>query len=146
MAPTTAQIAELRRMVDEPTETTYSNSVLADYIAKYQLPDELGEQPYTWDTSTSPPTKDANEDWLPTYDLNAAAADIWAEKASSVAEDFTFSADGGNFSRAQVYEHYMKQARYYRGKRSMKSRKIGMYPKPDAYDNLQWVGNRAESD
>jgi hypothetical protein len=133
-------------MVDEPTDATYNSTMLAQCIEEYPMADELGEQPYTWDTSDSPPTKDANEDWIPTYDLNAAAGDIWAEKASAVAEDFTFSADGGSYDRSKVYEQYMRQARYYRSRRSMKTVKAGMYPRPDAYDNLAWVANVAESD
>ena len=42
------------------------------------------------DTSTSPPTLSENDDWIPTYDLHAAAADVWQEKGAAVAEDLAF--------------------------------------------------------
>jgi len=47
------------------------------------------------------------------YDLNAAAADIWRMKASHSAKYYNFSTDNHNLSRAQLYEHFMQQAQYY---------------------------------
>lgn len=134
-------IAVVRRMVDEPSSTTYSDAGIQYYIEKYPLLDERGEVPYTWDTSTSPPTQDENEDWIPTYDLNAAAADIWDEKAAGVAEDFNFSADGGRYDRSQVAEAYGKRARYYRARRSAATVKMVMSPDPDSEEDGGWVVN-----
>jgi hypothetical protein len=68
-------------MVDEPDTTTYSTRSYKPTSKTYPMIDERGEVPYTWDTSTTPPTKDANDNWIATYDFNAAAADIWEEKA-----------------------------------------------------------------
>jgi hypothetical protein len=105
-------------MTDEPDDTTYDDDAISDIIEEYPLIDPRGEEPFTWDTSSEPPTKDTNENWIVTYDLNAAAGDIWEEKAAVVAQDFNMDADGGRYDRNQVRENYMKQARHYRSKRS----------------------------
>lgn len=44
-------------------------------------------------------------DWTPTWDVYAAAAELWGIKAGLVAGDFTFSADGGQFSKGDVMAH-----------------------------------------
>ena len=98
--------------------------------------DERGEVPYTWDTSTTPPTQEENDDWVDTYDLHAAAADIWDEKAAGVAEDFDFRADGGQYSRSQVVEQYERRARYHRNRRAPKTHTLHMYPEPDVVEYL----------
>ena len=143
MAATAAQIARLRRMVSEPDITTYDDDSLSEYIERFPLLDERGEEPYTWETSTQPPTKDDNEDWIPTYDLHAAAADIWEEKAAGVAGDFNFSADGGSYSREQVYQQYMKQCRNHRGRRAPKTMRAIAWPVTTGEQALpSWVVNR----
>jgi len=145
MAATAAQIARLRRMVDEPDDTTYDDDAITDYIERYPLVDERGEKPYTWDTSTQPPTQDENDDWIDTYDLNAAAADIWEEKAATVAEDFDFRADGGQYSRGQAYEHYMKMVALFRSRRSMRTISAEKWPVESSQDR-SWIANLAEED
>jgi hypothetical protein len=49
------------------------------------------------------------------YDLNAAAADIWRTKASYAAKLYSFSSDGQSFTRNQVYLNCIKMAKYYEG-------------------------------
>jgi len=134
MAATAAQIARLRRMVNEPTTTTYSDTTLAEYIEAYPLLDERGEEPYTWDTATEPPTKEDNDNWIATYDLAAAAADVWQEKAAAPAEDFDTNADGADLKRSQAYEQCMKQARYYRSRRAVRTITLYPSPRPDSDD------------
>ena len=134
MAATAAQIARLRRMVNEPTSTTYSDTTLAEYIETSPLLDERGQEPFTWDTTTEPPTKEANDTWFPTYDLAAAAADVWQEKAAAPAEDFDTDADGADLKRSQAYEQAMKQARYYRSRRAVRTIMLYPSPRPDASD------------
>ena len=136
MAVTAAQIAQMRRLVNEPTATAYTEGVLSEYIARYPMLDERGEKPYTWETTTSPPTQEANDDWIPTYDLAAAAADIWSEKAATLAEDFDTNADGASLSRSQAYEQAMKQARHWRSRRSMTTITLVVEPRPLAQDVL----------
>ena len=55
----------------------------------------------------------AYDNWIPTYDLNAAAAEGWRWKAARAAERFSFSADGASYNRDQIYQHCMEQAKRY---------------------------------
>ena len=144
MSATAAQVARLRRMVAEATTDTYSDDDLEGYIEAYPLVDERGEAPYSWDTSTDPPTQEATEGWIPTYDLNAAAADIWEEKAAGIADRYDFSADGQSYSRSQAVDHAQRMARYYRAKRA--PRTITQRPEPHASTEVEWLGNAAEGD
>ena len=132
MSATAAQIAQVRRMVNEPDDTTYDDDAITVYIEASAAIDERGEVPYTWDTSTEPPTEEANDLWIATYDLHAAAADIWQEKAAVVAVDFDFQADGGNYSRSQVYDAYMRQSRYHCARRKPGTITLHKHPKEES--------------
>lgn len=103
-------------MVNEPTTETYTDAVLTDYIKSYPLADSDGNLP-------------GDSDWQATYDLAAAAADVWEEKAAKIAQDFDFSADGASYSRSQVYENYMKNASHYRARRKPRSIRVRSWPK-----------------
>ena len=127
MAATADQIARVRRMVGEPTTADYSDALITEYIERYPLVDARGEDPWI-ESTTTPGTLEENPDWTATYDLNAAAADIWAEKAAPLAADYNFSADGGRYDRSSAYEQFMKQSRYYRARRSIRT--ITQYPEP----------------
>lgn len=150
MTATAEQIAQLRRMVAEQVATSaYTSADIVGYIETYPLLDERGEQPYTWDTSTEPPTKEVNDTWVATYDLHAAAADIWEEKAASWAEKYNFSADGGKYDRSQVYEMMMKRVRYHRARRSAKTATAIKWPEEnDSVSGVAfaWIGNLPEPD
>lgn len=127
MAATTAQKAQLRRMVAETASTTYADADIASYIEAHPLTDARGENPWV-ESETAPGTLEANPDWTATYDLNAAAADIWDEKAAALAPNFDFEADGGRYDRSQAFEQAQKMARYYRSRRSAKT--ITQFPEP----------------
>ena len=129
MAATAVMAAQLRRMVDESTETTYDDDLIDDIIEKYPLLDVLGTSPQDVDYSTTPPTISELDEWIPTYDLNAAAAEIWGEKAGAVSDEFDFAADGGNFSRSQKEEAYMVKSRWYSSRRSAKTIKSFVEPR-----------------
>lgn len=120
MTATTAQILQVRRMTAELTDANYADVIIQGYIEAYPLMDENGEAPRVQSTIT-PGALMANPDWTATYDLHAAAADIWNEKAAVLAQDFDFEADGGNYIRSQPYEQAMKQARYHGSRRSIKT-------------------------
>lgn len=47
------------------------------------------------------------------YDIYAAAAEIWRSKAGHVAERFDFTADGATFRASQLVEQYTKMADKY---------------------------------
>jgi len=110
-----SQISQIRRMVNEPTATIYSDAMIRAFIEDHALVDAEGYSP-------------DQDNWTATYDLNAAAADIWEEKSAGRADDFDFNADGGSYTRSQSYEQAMKQARYFRSRRGLKT--IGMEPTP----------------
>lgn len=145
MSATAAMVAELRRMVAEPDETTYTNEVLIGLIERYPLIDEQGEAPYTLDTSTTPPSQDANEDWIATYCLHSAAALVWEEKATALAGNYDFSADGGQFIRHQAFDQYMQMARRHTARRAPRTIQAVAWPQPAA-TNSEWVANLKESD
>ena len=147
MTATAAQIARLRRMVAEPTDTTYDDDTLAEYIERYPLLDERGQQPYTWDTSTEPPTQEVNDNWIATYDLHAAAADVWEEKAAGVADSVDFGADGANYQLSQKYEQAMARVRYHRVRRSPTTHTLVKWPEErNSAELYPWIGNLPEPD
>jgi len=131
MAATAAMAAQLRRMVDEATETTYDDDLIDDIIELYPLIDALGSDPIEYDFSTEPPTASEVDNWIPTYDLHAAASQIWEEKAGAVSDEFDFSADGGKYSRSQKEEKYMNKSRWHSSRRSPKAFKIWVSPRLD---------------
>jgi hypothetical protein len=49
------------------------------------------------------------------YDLNAAAADVWRYKAANAAKMYSFSADGQSFQRNQFLQACLQMASYYEG-------------------------------
>lgn len=135
MAATAEQVERLRRMVNESTETVYSDGDLWEYVERYPLLDALGREPFV-ESETDPDTLEVNADWTPTYDLNAAAADIWAEKAAALATEFDFSAGGQSFQRSQAYQMCMQQSRYYRARRALKTVRAWPSPRPSEDEDL----------
>lgn len=121
MAATSDQIARVRRMVNELTTTTYSDIAIQAYIEAHPLPDENGTEPRVLDLSTTPPSYVYSTSWYPTYDLNAAAAEIWEEKAAALAAQVDFSADGGSYSQSQAHANALAMSRFYRARRSAKT-------------------------
>lgn len=50
------------------------------------------------------------------YDINAAAADVWRRKAAHYApSSFDFSTDNHSISRAQVYDHALDMVTFFEG-------------------------------
>lgn len=147
MTATAAQRSKLRRMCGlDFTNTTYTDSVLDEYIEAYPLLDERGEPPYTWNAAVTPPAPSVNENWIATYDLNAAAADVWDEIAAGLQVNFDFSAEGRSFSRSQAFEHAQARARYYRSRRSPSTMTLVQWPEENAANNTAWIGNLPEED
>lgn len=142
MTATAAQIAEIRRMVAEPTSATYSDTLIQEYIERYPCLDERGTEPYYYTYVAGVPTPTANTDWIATYDLHAAAADIWEEKAAVWANKYDFNADGGAYSRSQVYQQMMSKAKYHRSRSKIKTIKLVMSP-PQSNEET-WQGNLPE--
>jgi len=143
MTATALMVDELRRMVAEPGTETYSDAVIKAFIEKYPRIDEQGELPYTL-SSDSPPTQDENTSWIVTYDLHAAAADIWEEKAAGVVHLYNMSADGGKYDRSNIYEQYMKLCRSHRAQRLPST--VTLHKSPREVDPALWIGNLPEPD
>ena len=121
MAVSDIDIRRLRRMVNEVNDSIYSNDDLAIYLYAYPLVDRNGR---TYE----------NENWLESYDLHAAAADIWEEKAARVSTQHDFSADNSSFTANQMYENFMRQVKHHRAnqkatvKRTMDFNRKTYYP------------------
>lgn len=108
---TAAQIAQLRRMVAEPSsDNGYTDTVLSETIARCPVADVAGELPLLVDGSV-------NSAWTPTYDLNAAAAEVWREKAAALAAVFDFSADGASYQRSQAASNAQRMVQFYQSRR-----------------------------
>lgn len=120
MAATAEQVRRLRRMIAEPTDATYSDGDLIEYIERRALTDQLGNAPYVR-AATYPVTMMINPNWTPTYDLHGVAAVLWGEKASALAALFDYSADGASFSRKQQYDNAQAQQRYHAARRSART-------------------------
>ena len=144
MSVTAAMIARLRLIVNEPTDGgNYTDALMTAHISRYPCLDERGEKPYTF-TSDTPPAQDANENWIPTYDIYRAGADIWQQKASAVADQFKFGSDDQSFERNQIQEQYLKQARFClsRSRPTTMTAEIST----EAHDPEWWVINLPEQD
>lgn len=103
MALSVAQIIRLRKMIDEPTTNNYTDSdlvILGDEVAR------------TIDSAGKAPTVVG---YVDTYDLYILTSEIWRLKAGAVSGDFDFEAEGGSYSRSQVYDNYIAQAVRYAG-------------------------------
>lgn len=57
-----------------------------------------------------------DEGYVPTWDLNGAAAEGWRWKAGRVAGDFSFSADNASYSKADTMAHCLAMANTYAAK------------------------------
>lgn len=114
MAVSDGLVKELRGLVGEPTDERWTDEDLRTEIAKYPRLDRDGRYPQVHNGVVWV----LNPDWIETYDLNRAAANLWQKKAAPRAGDYDYSADGGNFQRSQRYEQAMKMARYYNARRA----------------------------
>jgi hypothetical protein len=135
MAASQEQIATLRRMTAEYTPTeTYDDSLIAWFIESRPLPDAQGNVQYERlnDGTTS---AEANSSWTPTYDLAAAAADVWEEKQAALTEEVDTSVDGASLARSQAYDHAGREARKWRSRSHASSVYLAPSPRPLAADS-----------
>lgn len=130
MAASADNIRQLRRMVAEPTEDTYTDTDLTAYIERYPLMDADGNDP-------------DETDWVATYDLNSCASEIWTEKAACPSSKYD-TADGNGMKqyRSQVMANYLRMARFYGARRAIKGMLPEVRPRPITLD--VYIGNQAE--
>lgn len=82
-------LEQLRRMINEPTDTTYSDATLSGYIT------------------------DASDD------LNYAASVLWLEKVAALQDTvYDVSADGADYKYSQKIDNAKEMARLYASKRT----------------------------
>jgi len=146
MAASAAMISQVRAWVAEPTTTPYSDAEIAVYIEHYPLLDERGVAPYWYDPSTDPPTQVATSGWYPSYDLHAAAADIWEEKAAGLGLTVDRPTQGptpGTHRETQPRDFALSQARYHRSRRSARTVTGIPWPSPRRRGDL-YIGNLPE--
>lgn len=149
MSATEAMIAQVRRWTHEPEgeEAAYSDEDIAAVIELYPLIDERGVQPYWWDTSVAPPEQVPTTGWINTYDLHAASAHIWEEKAAALSVEIDCQTDGqfGRITKplTQKRDFALVQARYHNGRRSMKTTTAIAWPSRYRMGN-NYIGNLAE--
>jgi uncharacterized protein with WD repeat len=129
MTVTADMITKFRRMINEPTAINYSDDELETYIESWAVDDEFDNKALILDYSTTPYSYITNTSWVPTYDLNAAAAEIWEEKAADIQDEFDFSAEGGNYTRSQKYQQAINMASRYKSHSKAKSVLMHKYPK-----------------
>lgn len=142
MAATAAMIAQVRRMCGLAAgDTTYTDAIVTEYIERYPLMDANGLVWFLWDYTTYPPHQDDNTDWVATYDLNAAAADVLDEKAALLMTSFDFNADGASMNLSQKYQQTQALARHYRSRRSASTIKQIIEPRPED-EELNWPYER----
>lgn len=146
MAVPSNQIADLRRACAlTEADTTYTAEVLERTLERYPLVDKFGNSPTINGSGTNPMTEEPNPKWMATYDVNAAAAQIWGEKAALYASEYDFKDNDQQFNRSQKHEHALKMQRYYRSRSAPRS--ITVYGQ--AYNpNVEpvWIGNLPEPD
>jgi hypothetical protein len=130
-------IARLRRMINDTSGTAYSYAALVSIIAQYPVPDVAGEKPLLYSGS-------ANTEWVATYDLAMAAADVWDEKAAALATTaYDFTADGATFNRSQAVKGATQQAGVWRSRRMA----VGQVLRSDLgreSDVYRWISNYRE--
>lgn len=69
-------------------------------------------------------------EWTPTWDLNAAVAELWGVKAGRVAGDFNFSADDGRFDKGEVMAHCLAMEALYSSRRIGAASTLPQAPAP----------------
>lgn len=92
--------ARLERMTMADEDPVLSEEDIADILAASARPDEND-------------LVNGDDGWIPTWDLNAGAAEGWARKAGRAASRFSFAEDGQRFDRAQIYQHCEAQRLVY---------------------------------
>lgn len=126
---------------------SYEDEAIALVIERYPLVDRFGTPALVWDRSQTPPTSSEHPNWVPTYDLNAAAADIWGEIAAGYVGDFDFSTNDQRFDRSQKHEQAMAQVRYYRSRRAPTSLQMSGVSASSRNDSVTpWIINLPEED
>lgn len=92
--------ARLERMTQSSVEPALVEAELLDLVEMAKRADSEGRAI-------------TDDDWVESWDLNAAAAEGWRWKAGKVADRFNATVDGAALQRAQIYAHCLAMADRY---------------------------------
>ena len=95
---------KLKLLTAWDVEPTLTDDELGDTLAAFAIEDANGLAPI-------------NEEWTPTYDLNAAAAQAWLIKSARAAA--TVDEPTAGVVTSKVFDNCRAMARMYAGKRGM---------------------------
>ena len=131
MAATAAQLATLKRYTNEDgAGDVYTDVLLTSILESYPVSDADGNEP-------------DESDWTATYDLHAAAAQIWGEKATAHACKVDANMPGGgSYRNSQLLENAQRLEKYHNARARARGTRFTAYPKPT--EDRVWVGNLAE--
>ncbi len=90
----------LERMTASASEPALSSDEVDDLLAQFQKTDADGVNP-------------GEDDYEPTYNLRAAAAEGWRWKAAKATELVSADLDGDRMSSNQVFEHCQEMIKHY---------------------------------
>lgn len=96
---------KLKLMTAWDTEPTLSETELGELLAAESLSDAAGLSP-------------EDESWVPTYDLNAAAAAGWLIKAGKASAMVEVDPPGSGIYTSQVFANCMQMRRRYETRRN----------------------------
>src|SRR4051794_23263866 len=82
-------IGRVKRLSAATVKPVVSDADLAAIVDTYPLVDNNGLGP-------------SSPGWAPTYDTNAAIAEVYAQKAATVSADYNFTADDASYSKGDV--------------------------------------------
>ena len=98
-------IEKLKLMSAWDTEPLVSEDDLENVLEARSIADQNGALP-------------GSEEWIPTYDQGAAAADVWLIKAARAAALTEVDPPESGIVTSKVFDNCMRMARYYRSKRA----------------------------
>lgn len=100
-----AALDELKLITAWDSAPALTEAELNATLARSALPDESGVLP-------------SASGWVPTYDLNAAAAEAWLIKAARASPTVEVDPPGSGIYTSKVFENCRAMARIYAGKRN----------------------------
>jgi len=108
------ELEKLKLLTAWDTEPVLTEDELGDTLAAFALTDANGLTP-------------ANEEWTPTYDINAAAARAWLIKAARASVQTEVDPPGSGVVTSKVFDNCRAMARLYAAKRAATTRAKTIY-------------------
>lgn len=99
-AEATARLTDMTAATCHPELT---EAEVARLLEGAKMPDRWGLQP-------------SDDGWVPSWELNSAAAQGWLMKAGRAASDVTFTADGASYNRSDLIAHCRDMAAQYQAR------------------------------